>query len=87
MSNSSLPLRDLCEKTALYFENLSNPLYNKIIADLRWCIGSYDNDYSPVGLYEYGENALILLNEYLKENPDEIGSLIVEELKNILNPN
>lgn len=77
-------LREACEMAAEKFRKLNQPEFSEIISKLEYCIGSYDFDKNPSGLFEYGRKALEMLNDIKKEKPRKISKELIKKLEDSL---
>lgn len=53
-------------------------------ADIRWCIGSYNYDKNPVGLYEMAAKALKVFEEAKKKNAKAVPTKLMTDLKKVI---
>ena len=53
-------------------------------ADIEWCLGSYNHDKNPVGLYEMIKRALMIFREAKSKNPKVISTKLISDLEKIL---
>ncbi len=78
--------RDACMEATQVFTKLKLDKYNKLQSDLQYCIGSYDHDKNPTGLYEYGTIALNELKAFKEQNPRKVNKKVIANLeKNLPN--
>lgn len=77
--------RNACEDAVQVFTKLNIEEYNDIRSKLEYCIGSYDYDKNPSGLYEYGAIALSELKSFKAANPRKVNKKIIENLDKFLN--
>lgn len=56
----------------------------KLQADIQWCLGSYRNDLNPTGLYDMGQKALSLLQDYRAQNPKAVTAKFITDLEKAL---
>ncbi|PLX13672.1 MAG: hypothetical protein C0598_03025 [Marinilabiliales bacterium] len=78
--------RNACEEAVKVFEKLNINSQEEIKSKLEYCIGSYDYDKNPVGLYESGQAALKELKKFKSKNPRKVNKKIIENLeKNLVN--
>ncbi len=82
MSNEKL--RNACEATSQAILKLKEDKFAELKEKLDFCIGSYDFDKNPKGLYEFGEQALNDLITYKKKNPRKVNKKILTSLKKAL---
>ncbi len=86
MNAKSEKLKNACKAALLTFQKQGNPEFDDIRSKLEFVIGSYEFDKNPVGLYEFGEKALTILNEVKKKNPRKISKKVITDLENSLKP-
>ncbi len=78
--------RDACVEATQVIAKLKLDKYNKLQSDLQYCIGSYDYDKNPTGLYEYGTIALKELKAFKEQNPRKVNKKVIANLeKNLPN--
>ncbi len=82
MSNDKL--REACAAASESIEKLDDPKFADVKEKLDFCIGSYDFDKNPEGLYEYGAKALTELSAYKKKNPRKINKKVLTNLEKAL---
>ena len=74
-------LRDECQVTLETLQKLNQPETKELQSKLAWCIGSFDFDKNPVGLYEFGIVALETMRNIKKNNPRKINKKVIEGLE------
>lgn len=75
-----------CTDALVALEKLNSKQYNKMQANLEWCIGSYNNDKNPVGIYKYGVESLETLKRVKAKQPRKVNKKVLDGLeKAILN--
>lgn len=84
MDNKSEKLRDACELAAQTFRKLNHHDFQEIISKLEFCIGSYNFDKNPSGLYEFGYQALNMLKEIKQKNPRKVTKNVITALEESL---
>lgn len=84
MNNNNINLRNACEAARLALKKVGDPQFEDLQAKLEFVIGSYDFDKNPVGLYEFGDKALKVLEEIRAKNPKKVTKKVVTELENSL---
>ena len=84
MDTKSERLRDACELAAQTFRKLNHTDFIDIIANLEYCIGSYNFDKNPSGLVEYGYKALEMLKEIKKNYPRKVSKSVLAALEDNL---
>ena len=78
--------RDACVEATQVITKLKLEKYNELQANLQYCIGSYDHDKNPSGLYEYGTIALKELKAFKEQNPRKVNKKVIANLeKNLPN--
>jgi hypothetical protein len=78
--------RNACEAATQVFAKLNKEEYTELQSKLEYCIGSYDHDKNPEGLYEYGKVALEELKAFKAENPRKVNKKVITDLeKNLPN--
>ncbi len=83
MSNT-MNLRNACEEAVQLFDKLNVEAHNEIKSKLQYCIGSYDYDQNPSGLYEFGEIALEELKSFKEANPRKVTKKMIDSLEKSL---
>jgi hypothetical protein len=78
--NKGDQVRNACQAAAEAFRKLNNPEYSDIISRLEFCIGSYDYDQNPVGLFEHAIIAHQMLSEVKKTSPRKISKKLLDDL-------
>ena len=81
MNANGEKLRDACQAAFLTFQKIKSSEFSDIQSKLEFCIGSYDFDKNPVGLYEYGEQAVRLLKKYREKNPRKVTQKVITDLE------
>ncbi len=78
--------RNACVEATQVIAKLKLEEYNELRANLQYCIGSYDYDKNPSGLYEYGTIALKELKAFKVQNPRKVNKKVIANLeKNLPN--
>ncbi|MCF6170096.1 MAG: hypothetical protein L3J31_01720 [Bacteroidales bacterium] len=73
--------RNACQMASQVFAKPGMEKYLDLKSKLDYCIGSYDYDKNPSGLYEYGVIALKELEAFKKKNPRKVNKKILSDLK------
>lgn len=73
--------RDACEVATQVFAKLNKNEYTDLQSKLEFCIGSYDYDKNPEGLYEYGKVALNELKTFKAANPRKVNKKVITDLE------
>ena len=84
MNTKSEKLRDACELAAQTFRKINILIFMKLVSKLEFCIGSYNFDKNPAGLFEYGYKALGMLKEIKKKNPRKVTKDVISALEESL---
>jgi hypothetical protein len=74
-------LRNACEAATQVFAKLNKEEYAELQSKLEYCIGSYDYDKNPSGLYEYGKIALDELKAFKAQNPRKVNMKVISDLE------
>jgi hypothetical protein len=82
MSNDKL--RNACEAASEAINKLNEAKFTDLKEKLDFCIGSYDFDKNPEGLYEFGQKALKDLTAYKKKNPRKVNQKVLTALEKAL---
>ena len=73
--------RNACAEAVQVFDKLNIEKQSDIKSKLQYCIGSYDYDKNPEGLYEHGRIALDELISFKTKNPRKVNKKIIENLE------
>ena len=76
--------RNACEAATVVFTKINMDDYKDLQSNLEYCIGSYDYDKNPSGLYEYGKIALEELIAFKASNPRKVNKKIIADLEKTL---
>jgi hypothetical protein len=74
-------LRNSCQLALETLTKLNRSETTELQSKLAWCIGSYDYDKNPSGIYEYGVVALETMKTIKTENPRKINKKVIEGLE------
>ena len=79
-------LKKSCVEAVQTFQKLNKEEYKDIQSKLEWCIGSYENDQNPSGLFEVGIKSLDILKGVKAKQPKLITKKVIDSLeKSIIN--
>jgi hypothetical protein len=78
----SVSIEQACKGALEQLQSLN--IEHGLQADLGWCLGSYQNDGNPVGLYEMGARALKVFNEVKTTNSKAIPARLISDLEKAL---
>lgn len=81
MNTKSEILRDACELAAQTLRRINSSEYEEIISKLEFCVGSYNNDKNPSGLYEFGSKALNVLKDEKQKNTRKVNKNVISTLE------
>jgi hypothetical protein len=84
MNTKSEKLRDACDLAAQTFRKINHSDYSEIVSKLEFCIGSYNFDKNPAGLFEFGYQALGMLKEIKKKNTRKVNKAVITALEESL---
>ena len=85
MMTNTEKIRNACEAATQAFAKINVESYNDLQSKLEYCIGSYDYDKNPEGLYEYGKVALEELKAFKVQNPRKVNKKIIADLEQSMN--
>jgi len=74
-------LRNACQAATTVFAKIKKEEYTDLQSKLQFCIGSYDYDNNPSGLYEYAKVALEELKAFKAQNPRKVNKKIIADLE------
>ena len=77
-------LRNACEAASQVIAKINQGKFIDLQSKLEYCIGSYDHDKNPVGLYEFGEVAVKELKFFKEQNPRKVNKKIIADLEKSL---
>ena len=77
-------LRNACEAASQVFAKINKGRFIDLQSKLEYCVGSYDHDKNPVGLYEFGEIAVKELKSFKEQNPRKVNKKIIANLEKSL---
>ncbi|HYX08898.1 MAG TPA: hypothetical protein VE912_19345 [Bacteroidales bacterium] len=77
-------LRSACLSATTAFSKLNDPAYRDIQSKLEYCIGSFDFDKNPTGLYEAASEAYHNLQQAKQKYPRKFNKKIITDLERTL---
>ena len=77
--------RNACAAANQVFTKLNDQNYADLQSKLEYCIGSYDHDKNPAGLYQYGKVALDELKAYKAKYPRKVNKKVIDDLEKNMN--
>ncbi|NCB46718.1 hypothetical protein EOM81_06850 [bacterium] len=77
-------LRNACADASEAMAKLNLAAHADLRAKLDYCIGSYDFDKNPEGLYQYGKLTLEALKKFKAKNPRKVNKKIIDNLEQAL---
>jgi hypothetical protein len=84
MNEVNEKLKQSCQDAIEAFKKLNDESYAEIQEKLEWCIGSYDFDKNPSGLYEYGAKSLDVLKSIKEMQPRKVSKKLIDTLEKAL---
>jgi hypothetical protein len=84
MMTKTEKFRNACEAAVQVFDKIKVDQYCELQSKLTYCIGSYDYDKNPSGLYEYGKIALEELKAFKASNPRKVNKKVIADLENYM---
>jgi hypothetical protein len=86
-------VRKTTSKAQLSIEKVSEQVLAKLQSlklepglqnDIEWCLGSFKHDKNPIGLYEMGKRALLVLKSAKDKNAKAVPSTLIASLTKVL---
>ena len=77
-------LRNACLNATTAFSKLNDPAYKDIQSKLEYCIGSFDFDKNPSGLYDAASEAYQSLQQAKQKYPRKFNKKIIMDLEKSL---
>ena len=74
-------LKNRCTEAVLAFQKLNKEEYNDLQSKLEWCLGSYDFDKNPEGLFECGIKSLDTLKKVKTKEPRKVTKKVIDGLE------
>ena len=74
-------LKKNCSDAMLAFQKLNKKEFNNIQSKLEWCLGSYEYDKNPEGLFEYGIKSLDTLKKVKSKEPRKVTKKVIDGLE------
>ena len=74
-------LKKRCSEAVLAFQKLNKKEYSELQSKLEWCLGSYDYDKNPEGLFEYGIMSLDTLKKVKVKQPKKVTKKVIDGLE------
>ncbi|PKQ63206.1 hypothetical protein BZG02_10670 [Labilibaculum filiforme] len=84
MNTKDEALRDVCQEALECLNKPGNANHDELKSKLEYVIGSYNYDKNPVGLYEIGNQALVVLEEISATKPRKVKKTLLKNLKESL---
>ena len=81
MNNVNENLKNRCTEAVLAFQKLNKEEYNDLQSKLEWCLGSYDYDKNPEGLFEVGNKSLDTLKKVKTKEPRKVTKKVIDGLE------
>lgn len=81
-------LKKSCQDAVLAFQKLNTEEYTEMQSKIEWCVGSYEYDNNPEGLFECGIKSLETLKGIKAKQPRKVNKKVIDSLeKSILKYN
>ena len=74
-------LKKNCVDAVMAFQKLNKKEFNNIQSKLEWCLGSYEYDKNPEGLFEYGIKSLDTLKKVKSKEPRKVTKKVIDGLE------
>ena len=74
-------LKKNCENAILAFQKLDMKEFVDIQSKLEWCLGSYNYDNNPEGLFEYSIKSLDTLKKVKTKQPRKVNKKVIDGLE------
>ena len=74
-------LKKNCMDAVMAFQKLNKKEFNNIQSKLEWCLGSYEYDKNPEGLFEYGIKSLDTLKKVKSKEPRKVTKKVIVGLE------
>jgi hypothetical protein len=74
-------LKKRCEEAVVAFQKLNKEEYSEIQSNLEWCLGSYNYDKNPEGLFEYSIKSLDTLKKVKSKEPRKVNKKVIDGLE------
>lgn len=73
-------LKSACSDAIEAIDKTNDDAFNYLRGVLIYCIGSYEYDLNPIGLFENAEKALNELTSYKEENPKKVTKAVLTKI-------
>lgn len=74
-------LKKNCESAVLAFQKLNKDEFIDLQSKLEWCLGSYEYDKNPEGLFEYSIKSLDTLKKVKTKEPRKVTKKVIDGLE------
>jgi hypothetical protein len=74
-------LKKSCQDALLALQKLNKEEYREILSKLEWCLGSFEHDHNPTGLFEYGIKSLDILKNVKTRQPKLVTKKVIDNLE------
>lgn len=74
-------LKKNCEAAVMAFQKLNKKEFVDLQSKLEWCLGSYEHDKNPEGLFEYGIKSLDTLKKVKTKQPKKVTKKVIDGLE------
>lgn len=81
MNQVNEKLKKSCKEAVVAFQKLNTEEYTELQSKLEWCLGSYEYDNNPTGLFEYGIKSLETLKSIKAKQPRKVNKKVIDSLE------
>jgi len=81
MNQENENLKKRCEEAVVAFQKLNKEEHSEIQSNLEWCLGSYNYDKNPKGLFEYSIKSLDTLKKVKSKEPRKVTKKVIDGLE------
>jgi len=74
-------LKKNCEAAVMAFQKLNKKEFVDLQSKLEWCLGSYEYDKNPEGLFEFGIKSLDTLKKVKTKEPKKVTKKVIDGLE------
>ncbi|MBY0435764.1 MAG: hypothetical protein K2U26_16830 [Cyclobacteriaceae bacterium] len=72
----------VCEASLIKLNELN--LDHQLQSEINWCLGSYQNDRNPIGLYQMAERALPIFKSELAKKTKGVTAKLISDIEKAL---
>ena len=74
----------ICETSLAKLSELN--IEHALQSEINWCLGSFQNDHNPIGLYQMAERSLNVFKEELSKKTKGITAKFIGDIEKALKP-